>query len=101
MAICVSCVMRFLNATVRLIMKAEHDSNGSQMFFLFPSRVLIALTQIFLSCKWPLKVLEGFSSFARKKGDLFEYFVERLLTLYKVTCVFKCGELICYPRKQP
>ena len=35
--------------------------------FLFPSRVLIALTQIFLSCKWPLKVLEGFSSFARKK----------------------------------
>ena len=27
-----SCVMRFLNATVRLIMKAEHDSNGSQMF---------------------------------------------------------------------
>ena len=64
--------------------------------FLFPSRVLIAL-----SCKRPLKVLEGFSSFARKKGDLFEYFVERLLTLYKVTCDFKCGELICYPRKQP
>ena len=95
--------MRFLNATVRLIMKAEHDSNGSQMFFsfLFPSRVLIALTQIFLSCKRPLKVLEGFSSFAGKKGHLFEYFVERLLTLYKVTCVFKCGELICYPRKQP
>ena len=69
--------------------------------FLFPSRVLIALTQIFLSCKRPLQVLEGFSSFARKKGDLFEYFVERLLTLYKVTCVFKCGELICYARKQP
>ena len=31
--LCVSCVMRFLNATVRLMLKANHDSNGSQMFF--------------------------------------------------------------------